>query len=275
MCWTTVLVFLGIELDSAAQLARLPSEKFASTLKILHDWERRRWCRHQELESLIGTLHHVCKIIPPGRAFLRRMINLLCCFRNTTHPIRLNAEFHRDLSWWLEFFTSWAGVSFFRMPTLMPLPDFFVSSDAAASLGCGAIWGSYWFSFAWPESFAGHNITVLELFPLVVAAHVWGHLWLRLQIEFHCDNSTVVAILNLGSSRDPFLMHLLRCLTMVACQHNFSFSTRHVPGCQNAAADALSRFHFQIFRRLHPSASATPTPVPHQSHPPCCNACSV
>jgi hypothetical protein len=68
------------------------------------------------------------------------------------------------------------------MPTLMPLPDFFVSSDAAASLGCGAIWGSYWFSFAWPESFAGHNITVLELFPLVVAAHVWGHLWLRLQI---------------------------------------------------------------------------------------------
>jgi hypothetical protein len=149
----TVLVFLGIELDSVAQLARLPSEKFASTLKILHDWERRRWCRRQELESLIGTLHHVCKIIPPGRAFLRRMINLLCCFRNPTHPIRLSAEFDRDLSWWLEFFTSWAGVSFFRMPTLMPLPDFFVSSDAAASLGCRAIWGSYWFSFAWLEFF--------------------------------------------------------------------------------------------------------------------------
>jgi hypothetical protein len=34
------------------------------------------------------------------------MINLLCCFRNPAHPIRLNTEFHQDLS-------SWAEVSFF------------------------------------------------------------------------------------------------------------------------------------------------------------------
>jgi hypothetical protein len=127
----TVLVFFGINLDGVALLARLPSEKFASTLQILHDWERRRWCR-QKLESLIGTLHHFCQIIPPDRAFLRRMINLLCCFRNPAHPIRLNTEFHQDLSWWLEFFPSWAEVSFFRMPNMMPLPD-------SASLGFGAI----------------------------------------------------------------------------------------------------------------------------------------
>jgi hypothetical protein len=127
----TVLVFFGINLDGVALLARLPSEKFASTLQILHDWERRRWCR-QKLESLIGTLHHFCQIIPPDRAFLRRMISLLCCFRNPAHPIRLNTEFHQDLSWWLEFFPSWAEVSFFRMPNMMPLPD-------SASLGFGAI----------------------------------------------------------------------------------------------------------------------------------------
>jgi hypothetical protein len=47
-------------------------------------------------------------------------------------------------------------------------------------------------------------------------AYVWGHLWLRLQIEFHCDNSAVVGILTSGSSRDPFAMLLLRRLTMVA-----------------------------------------------------------
>ena len=86
----------------------------------------RATCSPQELESLIGTLHHFCQIIPPDRAFLRRMINLLCCFRNPAHPIRLNTEFHQDLSWWLEFVPSWAEVSFFfRMPNMMPLPDFF------------------------------------------------------------------------------------------------------------------------------------------------------
>jgi hypothetical protein len=83
-------------------------------------------------------------------------------------------------------------------------------------LGFGAIWGSCCLSISWPASFAGRNITVLELFPLVVAAHVWGHLWLRLQIEYHCDNSAVVAILSSGSSRDPFAMLLLRRLTLVA-----------------------------------------------------------
>ena len=94
----TVLIFFGIELDGVALLARLPSGEFASTLQILHDWGRRRWCRRQELQSLIRTLHNFCQIIPPDRAFLRRMINLLCCFRNPAHPIRLNTEFHQDLS---------------------------------------------------------------------------------------------------------------------------------------------------------------------------------
>jgi hypothetical protein len=93
--FASVLVFFGIDLDGVALLARLPSEKFASMLQIIHDWERRR-CR-QELESLIGTLHHFCQIIPPDRAFLRRMINFLCCFCNPAHPIRLNTEFHQDL----------------------------------------------------------------------------------------------------------------------------------------------------------------------------------
>jgi hypothetical protein len=145
----TVLVFFGLELDGVALLARLPSGKFGSTLQILHDWGRRRWCRRQELESLIGTFHHFCQIISPDRVFLRRMINLLCCFRNSAHPIRLNTEFHQDLSWWLEFVPSWAEVrGFFRMPNMMPLPDFF-SSAAAASLCFGAIWGF------------GRNITVL------------------------------------------------------------------------------------------------------------------
>ena len=42
-------------------------------------------------------------------------------------------------------------------------------------------------------------------------------------------------------------MHLVRRLTLVACRQHFSFSARHIPGHRNAAADALSRLHFQEF----------------------------
>jgi hypothetical protein len=66
---TTVLVFLGIELDSIAQLARLPDAKFQATIQLIREWELRRWCRRQELESLIGTLHHACKVIPLADRF--------------------------------------------------------------------------------------------------------------------------------------------------------------------------------------------------------------
>lgn len=75
------------------------------------------------IESLMGTLHHVCKVIPPGWSFLRRMINFLVVFRSPKHPIRHNDEFHRDLAWWLEFFTSWDGVSFFHLPSITSLHD--------------------------------------------------------------------------------------------------------------------------------------------------------
>ena len=258
---TTSLVFLGIELDSVTQTARLPQIKLAATLKLLHRWAAKRWCTRKELESLIGSLQHVCKVVPPGRSFLRRMIDLLCAFRSPHHPIRLNLEFRRDLAWWLDFLRSWNGVSFFRMPSVSSLPDLYLASDAAGAIGFGAVWRNAWFAGSWPSSAPSTNITALELFPIVVAAHLWGNQWQRLKVEFLCDNQAVVAILNSGSSRDKLSMHLMRRL-ILACQFHFSVSARHVPGHRNGAADALSRSQFQVFHRLHPSADLFPTPVP-------------
>ena len=259
---SSTLVFLGIELDSVAQVARLPPHKFAATIDLLQAWSTKRWCTRKELESLIGSLQHVCKIIPPGRSFLRRMINLLSTFRSPAHPIRLNLEFRCDLAWWREFFTTWDGVSFFRMPSISSLPDLFVATDAAGSVGFGAIWGTAWFAGPWPSAWSSTSITLLELFPLVAAAHVWGHHWQRLKVQFLCDNAAVVAILNSGSSRDQPIMHLVRRLTLVACRQHFSFSARHIPGHRNSAADALSRLHFQEFHQLLPSADPLPTVLP-------------
>ena len=67
---TPRLFFLGIELDSVAQMARLPEAKFSATQVLLLHWQSKQWCSRTELESLIGTLHHVCKVIPPSRSFL-------------------------------------------------------------------------------------------------------------------------------------------------------------------------------------------------------------
>ena len=109
---STCLSILGIELDTIRLQARLPTDKRERIVTLLKSWSGKRFCRRRELESLIGHLHHACKIAPQGRTFLRRMITLLCTFRRDDHPIRLNQEFHLDLTWWRELFQRWDGLSF-------------------------------------------------------------------------------------------------------------------------------------------------------------------
>ena len=115
-------MMLGIEIDTASQTARLPEDKFSAIWQLLIQWRQKKWCKKRELQSLIGHLHHACKVVWPGRTFLRRMIDLLCCFRKHDHPIRLNAEFAKDLDWRFQFFARWNGVSIFMVPGLEPPP---------------------------------------------------------------------------------------------------------------------------------------------------------
>ena len=145
---------------------------------------------------------------------------------------------------------------------MSPLPDLVVSSDASGSLGFGALWRTQWFFSSWFFLPSRQSIAFLELVPIVVAAHLWGHAWARLRVQFLCDNMAVVGILNSGTSKSPDLMHLLRLLTLEACRHNFIFSAAHTPGRDNSAADALSRFRLQDFRRLAPHTDPLPLVIP-------------
>ena len=55
----------------------------------------------------------------------------------------------------------------------------------------------------------------------VVTALVWRCHWLRLQVEFLCNNRAVVAIINSGSLLAPLSMHRMRRPGLVPCQFPF------------------------------------------------------
>ena len=93
----TSMTILGIELDSVNQVAHLPEDKLLALREIIHSWMPSHWCRKWELESIIGHLHHAAKVVWPGRANLCQFIDLLCCFRNKDHPVRINQEFRLDI----------------------------------------------------------------------------------------------------------------------------------------------------------------------------------
>ena len=110
---TTRLIFFGIELDTLQMTARLPPQKLSDLLTLTQQWVNKKSCKRKELESLIGKLSHACYVVPAGRTFLRRLINLLRDSKRYWKVIRIPRDCQLDLQWWLDFLPTWNGVYFF------------------------------------------------------------------------------------------------------------------------------------------------------------------
>ncbi len=54
---TTMLIFLGIELDTIKLELRLPAQKLARLKLSLKKWVHLKSCKKRDLESLVGYLH--------------------------------------------------------------------------------------------------------------------------------------------------------------------------------------------------------------------------
>ena len=119
---------------------------------------------------------------------------------------------------------------------------------------CG-IWPAHWQQ-------EGPDITFKELFPIVLAIHLWADYFRNKKLILHCDNQAVVTIINKQSTRSPPSMHLLRLFVLACLQNNLVCRARHLPGTQNNIADALSRGQIHRFRKLAPLADDWPAVIP-------------
>ena len=100
------------------------------------------------------------------------------------------------------------------------------------------------------------------MYPIIVAAILWGHEWTSKKIMIYSDNLAVVNIINKRRSTCLDIMKFMRRLTLTSAQYGFILAATHLPGHLNNAADALSRFQFQRFKLFKPDANPLPTPVP-------------
>ena len=255
------LVFLGIELDSIAMEMRLPPDKLRNLRDALAEWRGKKAGRKREILSLVGSLSHAAKVIKPGRSFLRRIIELSKQTKELDHFVRLNKEARSDIEWWHQFAAAWNGVSLMRQGGRQRW-DIEITSDASGGWGCAAIFEDQWLQLKWPASIHECHITLKELVPIVLAAALWGQRWVGKTVMARCDNSAVVAVINKGSSKEPEVMQLLRCLTFIQAKHQFDLLAAHIQGKVNVRADALSRGNVQYFLSLHPQARRQPTPLP-------------
>ena len=65
----------------------------------------------KELESLVGLLQFVTKVVRPGCCFLRRLYSMKCIGLKPNHHIYLNIPAIADITWWHLFISTWNGIS--------------------------------------------------------------------------------------------------------------------------------------------------------------------
>jgi len=264
----TTLSFAGIELDSVSFEARLPLDKIDKCLSVISDFLTRKKVTLKELQSLTGLLNFACSVVVPGRAFLRRLIDLTIGIRSPYHYIKLNREVKSDLKLWQSFFASFNGRSFFLEDVWDSSDKLELYTDAAGSLGFGAVFGRKWCYGKWPNSWLHQNIAMLEFYPIVLSLHLWGHTMQNRCILFLTDNEALVYVINKQSCIDKNLMFFVRKLVLICLQHDILFKAKHVRGVYNTLADSLSRLQVDTFKRLAPvHMEGEPTDIPVHLQP--------
>ena len=268
---TTVMVFLGLELDSLLMQVRIPHDKIEQLIGIIKTvLAHKQSVTLKEMQSLLGSLNFVCRAVAPGRPFCRRLINSTCGVTKSYHHIKIKSGMRKDLSMWLKFLSDFNGISMFNDSFWSFNTDICLHTDSSAATGhgFGAMFGSQWTIGIWPQywhdSGLTSDITILEFYPILVAVHVWGRQLANKKVLFKCDNQAVVNIINNQTSKSDRVMVLVRAFTLQCLKLNIVFRAEHVPGSKNLITDSLSRLQMEKFRQLAPNADKHPQIVPDQ-----------
>lgn len=261
----TTIKYLGLEVNTTTMQVRIPADKLSDLKQLISAFldKHNKKVSLREMQSLIGKLAFACRAVVPGRAFCRRLIDSTIGVRQPHHKIRISAAIREDLLVWDHFLDCFNGTTIILEDQWQDNSMLNLYTDAAGGLGFGAFFQGHWTYGVWPWlEQTKADITFLELVPIVVSLHLWGSLFSNKKIMFHCDNEAVVAIINKQTTRSKPVMHLVRLLVSVCLSHNILFKAKHIPGCHNNIADALSRLQFARFRALAPDADHSPAVIP-------------
>ena len=215
----------------------------------------------RQLQSLIGLLNFACCVVPPGRAFLRRIIDLTGGLKYPHHRRWVTKE-AKELAW-LKFIVSFNGKSVISDNRWFSSEEIHLFTDASG-IGFGLILGNEWACAGWPVKLQSKNITIRELSPIVLALKLWGSAIENKCIDFHTDNEAVVHIINNQTCKDEEIMQLVREMVVKLMQRNSLFRAVHIKGILHLTADFLSRMQMGKIREQHPTANQWPTKIPQE-----------
>ena len=219
---STRAVCLGIQVDTVTGTVSIPEEKLCDIHLLIDAYANKAYCTKRELQSLLGSLLYVHKCIKPARCFLNRMLDVLRHASNLA-KITLTEAFRRDVRWFQKFLPRYNGVSFYAHKKV----DHTLALDACLT-GLGAVWGTMVYHLSIPSGFNGMSIVYLEMVNILLAVRVFADHWSSQRVLIKCDNQAVVASLNSGHARDPYLGACARNIWYEAALKDIDIQYVHV-----------------------------------------------
>ena len=90
-------------------------------------------------------------------------------------------------------------------------PDEICSSDSSLQ-GCGGFWQGKYFHTAFPQNFQNDHfqITILEMFAVIICLKLWGYNFKGKKIQMSCHNQSICQVVNSGKAKDEVLQDCLK-----------------------------------------------------------------
>lgn len=250
---THVITFLGVQINTLNMTSQLPIDKLERYSNDIDSALDRSSMQIREIQAIIGKLQFATCVVPCGKAFLRRMINLLPKTRlyKPHWKIRIHRSSKQDLTIWRDFLLYYNGITIIKQTPILTSNAVNIYTDASG-WGYSGTFNGEWFQGKWPAHWSIHDIAVKEIFPIYLLIAMFSYELQGCRVVFHCDNQAIVSVLNKQTSRNKKIMKILRPLVLVLLKNNIRFRALYINTSLNVLADHLSRFQADPeFLRIH------------------------
>ena len=257
---TTRITYLGVQFDSVAMTMSVPPEKLTEIKAEIQLWLRKTTISKKELQSLLGKLFWIAKVVNYSRPFMGRLLNQLRAMGGIADnkKVKLLDESRKDILWWAEYLEKFNGINMIVNEDNIPLTyhqlldnPFDICAGDATPTGGGAWHGNEYWSQALPHHLQDPQIPIhlKEFWVLVVSAKLWGETWTGRCIVIYSDNDAVVETIQKKKPRDSTMLSLLREFLFTVVTLKFYPVVRKIGTKENELADVISR-------RFDPDAAA-------------------
>lgn len=254
------LTIIGITVDPNQMTLTLPLSSKEHLLEELLFWTTKPpksssgSFKLKYWERLAGWFNWALNVYPLLRPALNNVYAKIVGKRQKDQRVYINNAIRDDLMWAVTHIKASDGVHLFKSFTWTPsLADFVIYCDACPE-GLG-----FWYPISKDGYYASTPVNVPSnvifyfeaLSVLSAIVNVQTKAPRGSKILIYTDNSNTVDIFRSLKCLPPY-NHLLKQAVDVLIRNDYSLRVLHVPGEQNAVADALSRVQFSVAFKLEP-----------------------